>query len=162
MTKRVANHDVPGAAHERELQVAHQANDVVNVLRRKKHGGLVVDFLSRAGICKRHQHRSCTTSAIVDGDPAVPLYTRLEVCAGDLGHHTADIIGREKLSSVVIAQIKRHVKLTEKVLVRVKIHTNHDLLEHLREFEHFFGLVLSGNRHVRLFALSGLTPVNGI
>lgn len=71
-------------------------------------------------------------------------------------------IGREKLSSVVIAQIKRHVKLTEKVLVRVKIHTNHDLLEHLREFEHFFGLVLSGNRHVRLFALSGLTPVNGI
>ena len=80
-----------------------------------------------------------------------------------VGHHTADnIIGREKLSSVVIAQIKRHVKLTEKVLVRVKIHTNHDLLEHLREFEHFFGLVLSGNRHVRLFALSGLTPVNGI
>ena len=72
------------------------------------------------------------------------------------------LIGLSAGSSVVIAQIKRHVKLTEKVLVRVKIHTNHDLLEHLREFEHFFGLVLSGNRHVRLFALSGLTPVNGI
>ena len=162
MTKRVANHDVPGAAHERELQVAHQANDVVNVLRRKKHGGLVVDFLSRTGICKRHQQRSCTTSAIVDGDPAVPLYTRLEVCAGDLGHHAADIIGREKLPSVVIAQIQCHVKLAEKVLIWIEIHTDHDLLEHLREFEHFFGLVLSGNRHIRLFMLGSVAPVNGI
>ena len=72
------------------------------------------------------------------------------------------LIGLSAGSSVVIAQIKRHIKLAEEVLIRVKIHTDHDLLEHLREFEHFFGIVLSGNRHVRLFTLSGLTPVNGI
>ena len=86
----------------------------------------------------------------------------MEVCAGDLSHHAADIIGREKLPSVVIAQIQCHVKLAEKVLIRVKIHTDHDLLEHLRKFEHFVGLVLSGNRHICLFTLGSVAPVNGI
>ena len=75
------------------------------------------------------------------------LYFQQRFTADEIQHHTRRF---------------RRCDISVRPFVCGKQHTDHDLLEHLREFEHFFGLVLSGNRHIRLFTLSGLTPVNGI
>ena len=80
--------------------------------------------------------------------------------AKDMADEEAAALLRLALTSEPVREFLK--KRAEKVLIWIEIHTDHDLLEHLREFEHFFGLVLSGNRHIRLFTLGSVAPVNGI
>ena len=70
MCERIRNGYIAGAAQKAELQIAHEASRIVNILRSKKDGCLIIDALSAAIVRKRYQQRTSPASRIVDRDPA--------------------------------------------------------------------------------------------
>lgn len=64
MCERVRNGYIAGATEKAELQIAHEANCVVNILRGKKDGGLIIDALSAAIVRKCYQQRTSSASRI--------------------------------------------------------------------------------------------------
>lgn len=64
MCERVRNGYIAGTAQKTELQIAHEASRIVNILRSKKDGCLIVNALSAAIVRECYQQRTSPASWI--------------------------------------------------------------------------------------------------
>ena len=103
------------------MQVAHHANQIVDILCHEKNLRLVIDVVLPADVGKGHQQSPCAAGWVIDRYPALVLdFLRQprDICC-DLCHTIANIIRREELTRRVVAKLQAHIQLPEKVLIRV-------------------------------------------
>ena len=158
----IRNGYIAGAAQKAELQIAHEASRIVNILRSKKDGCLIIDALSAAIVRKRYQQRTSPASRIVDRDPAVTLDAGFEVGAGDFSHTPADTVRSEELTGVVIPQFQRHIQFAKEVLVRVVIHACYDCCQHFGKSFECSSLVFACDFLICFLPDFGICMVNGV
>ena len=158
----VADHDVPGAAQQAELYVAHQADGKVDVLRHEKHAGLVVDLLPQALVGKCHQQCPCAAGRVSNRYPALPLNLRGDILTVQRRHGAAHVVGCKKLSVVLVAEAERHENFAKQVLIGVFVQRRYDHAKHLTHGLHLCLCVFLAQRQVGFFSLLAVHPVNRV